>query len=194
MPNDPSQPTGVLRDQALRLLLFERGEAVVFVTEGDTSMVPHLRGGDAVLAAPLAAPPRRGDLLLYRQQDYWVVHRCLGWAAAPDGRNGLRTRGDGRNVLDPHLVVEDVRARVVALRRGGVWRSLQGPAACVYARFMAWHDLFWSAAGVVARRAGLGRAVAAIDFGVLRLSVPLVFPILHRRIAPPAVSLPDRTV
>jgi len=194
MPNDPSQPTGVLRDQALRLLLFERGEAVVFVTEGDTSMVPHLRGGDAVLAAPLAAPPRRGDLLLYRQQDYWVVHRCLGWAAAPDGRSGLRTRGDGRNVLDPHLVAEDVRARVVALRREGAWRSLQGRPARVYSRFMAWHDLFWAAAGVVARRIGLGRAVAAIDLGVLRLSVPLVFPILHRRIAPPAVSLPDRTV
>jgi hypothetical protein len=194
MPNVPSQPSGVLRDQALRLMLSERGEAVVLVTEGDTSMFPHLRGGDAVLAAPLAAPPRRGDLLLYRQQDYWVVHRCLGWAAAPDGRSGLRTRGDGRNILDPHLVAEDVRARVVALRRGGVWCSLQGPPARVYALFMAWHDLFWAAAGVVARRAGLGRAVAAIDLGVLRLAVPLAFPLLHRWIAPPVVSLPDSTV
>ena len=194
MKTVPSQSSGVLRDQALRVLLSERGEAVVLVTEGDTSMAPHLRGGDAVLAAPLAAPPRAGDLLLYRQQDYWVVHRCLGWAATFDGRSGLRTRGDGRNVLDPHLVAEDVRARVVALRRGGVWRSLQGGPARVYARFMAWHDLFWAVAGVVARRAGLGRAVAAFDLGVLRLSVPVAFPLLHRRVAPPTVLLPDRTV
>jgi len=194
MKTVPSQSSGVLRDQALRVLLSERGEAVVLVTEGDTSMAPHLRGGDAVLAAPLAAPPRPGELLLYRQQDYWVVHRCLGRTAAPDGREGLRTRGDGRNVLDPHLVAEDVRARIVAVRRGGVWRSLQGPTARVYARFMAWHDLLWAATGVVARRAGLGRAVAAIDLGLLRLAVPVAFPLLHRRVAPPTVLLPDRTV
>jgi hypothetical protein len=184
----------VLRDQALRLMLSDRGAAVVLVTEGDTSMVPHLRGGDAVLAVPLAAPPGRGDLLLYRQEDYWVVHRCLGRAPAPDGREGFRTRGDGRNVLDPHLVTEDLRARVVALRRAGAWRSLEGPWARVYAGLMAWHDLFWAAVGVVARKAGLGSAVAAIDLGVLRLSVPLAFPLFHRRIASPAVSGPDVTV
>jgi len=66
MPADPSQPSRVLRDQALRLLLSERGAAIVLVTEGDTSMIPHLRGGDAVLAIPLVAPPGMGDLLLYR--------------------------------------------------------------------------------------------------------------------------------
>jgi len=194
MTTFPSQPSCVLREQALRLLLSEHGEAVVLVTDGDTSMVPHLNGGDAVLVAPIAEPPRCGDLLLYRQRDYWVVHRCLGWATAPDGRRGLRTRGDGRNLLDPRLAAEDVRAHVVALRRGGAWRSLQGPPARIYATLMAWHDLFWAAVGIVLRRAGLGRAVAAIDLGVLRLGVPLVFPLLHRRIVPPASSLPDATV
>src|SRR5258706_16314757 len=103
----PSHPSGVLRDEALRIMLSERGAATVPVTAGDTSMVPHLRGGDAVLAVPLTASPARGDLLLYRQQEYWVVHRCLGWAAR-DPREGLRTRGDGRNVLDPRLAAEDV--------------------------------------------------------------------------------------
>lgn len=189
----PSQSGGVLRDQALRLMLSERGAAIVLVTEGDTSMVPHLRGGDAVLVVPLASPPGQGDLLLYRQQEYWVVHRCLGWTVA-DGRHGLRTRGDGRNELDPRLHAEDVRARVVALRRGGAWRSLQGAPARGYARCIAWHDLFFAAAGIVARKAGLGRAVAAIDLGVLRLCVPLAFPVFHRRIAPPAVSGPEASV
>jgi hypothetical protein len=194
MPGDPSQPGGVLRDQALQLMLAERGGAVIPVTDGDTSMVPHLRGGDAVLAVPLVAPPGAGDLLLYRQQDYWVVHRCLGRASSLDGRPGLRTRGDGRNELDPRLPSEDIRARVVALRRGGAWRSLQGAPARVYARLIAWHDLFFAAAGVIARRAGLGRAGAAIDRGALRFWVPLVVPLVHRRIAPPAVSGPERAV
>ena len=175
-------------------MLSERGAAVILVTEGDTSMLPHLRGGDAVLAVPLVAPPTRGDLLLYRQQDYWVVHRCLGWAAAPGGRTGLRTRGDGRNALDPRLAADDVLARIVALRRRGAWHSLQGLPARVYARLMAWHDLFFAAAGSVARRAGLGRLVAAIDRGVLRLAVPLAYPLFHRRIAPPAASDSDEPV
>jgi hypothetical protein len=194
MPDVPSQPRGVLRDQALQLILSERGAAIVRVTEGDTSMVPHLRGGDAVLAVPLVAPPGPGDLVLYRQQDYWVVHRCLGRAAAPDGHDGLRTRGDGRNELDPRLSAEDVRARVVALRRGGAWRSLDGTPARLYARCMAWHDLFYAAAGVVARKAGLGRAVAAVDRVTLRVWVSVVFPVFHRRMAPPAISGPEGPV
>lgn len=184
----------MLRDLALRLMLSERGAAIVLITEADTSMAPLLRGGDAVLAIPLVEPPRPGDLLLYQQQDYWVVHRCLGWAAAPDGRRALRTRGDGRNELDPRLRAEDVRARVVAMRRGGAWRSLRGTTARVYARCMAWHALFFAAAGIVARKGGLGWVVAAIDLGSLRLWVPLAFPVFHRRIAPPATSGPEGTV
>ena len=184
----------MLRDQALHMMLATRGSAIVVVTQGDTSMVPHLRGGDAVLAVPLAVAPGRGDLLLYRQSDYWVVHRCLGPVVAHDGRAGLRTRGDGRNALDPLLAAEDVLARVVALRRGGAWRSLESRPARAYAQLMAWHDLFWAVAGVVARRLGLGSAVAATDLVVLRVSVPLAFPLFHRRIAPPVASGPDETV
>lgn len=194
MPVVPSQPSGVLRDQALHMVLSTHGSAIVVVTKGDTSMVPHLRGGDAVLAVPLATAPGRGDLLLYRQSDYWVVHRCLGRAVSRDGRAGLRTRGDGSNTLDPLLAHEDVLARVTALRRRGVWRSLEPRPARAYAQLLAWHDLFWAAAGVAARKAGLGRLVAKIDLLVLRLSVPLAFPLFHRRIVRPAVFGPDEAV
>ncbi len=185
MPVVPSQSSGVLRDEALRMLLSERRAAIVSVAAGDASMAPHLYGGDAILAAPLDSAPAPGDLLLYRQQDYWVVHRCLGAVRAQGGGEGYRTRGDGRNDLDPWLARNDVRARVVALRRGGAWRSLEGAGARAYARFMAWHDLFWSAAGIVAGKIGAARAVAAIDRSVLSLLVPLLFPLVHRRIPPP---------
>jgi len=194
MPDDSSQPSGVLRDQALHMMLSTQGAAIVVVTQGDTSMVPHLRGGDAVLAVPLAAAPAWGDVLLYRQSDYWVVHRCLGRAVTRDGRAGLRTRGDGRNTLDPLLAPEAVLARVTAVRRRGIWRSLESRPARAYALLLAWHDLFWAATGVAARKAGLGRAVAEIDLLSLRLSVPLAFPLFHRRIARPAVSGSDEAV
>jgi len=194
MPPVPSHSSGVLRDQALELMLANRGTAVVPVTLGESSMLPHLKGGDAVLAARLAAPPAPGDLLLYKQQDYWVVHRCLGRAPASDGTPGFRTRGDGRNLLDPHLAADAVLARVVALRRGGIWHSLDTPAARVYATCMAWHDLGWAAAGWAARKAGLGALVAGLDRGVLSLLVPFVFPLFHRRIPPPDVTSPDGAV
>ena len=191
MASPPSQPNGVLRDQALRFMLERRGAAIVPVTGGETSMVPHLYGGDAVLVVPLGRPPAPGDLLLYRQQDYWVVHRCLGAATGPDGAPGFRTRGDGRNVLDPHLLSDNNLARVVALRRAGQWSSLQGSSARGYARCMAWHGLCWAAAGVLARKARLGNAVAAMDLATLRTVVPLVFPLIHRRIPPPTANWAD---
>jgi hypothetical protein len=190
----PSHSVWVIRDQALELMLSERRAAIVPVAAGDTSMVPHLRGGDAVLLAPLAGPPAAGDLLLFRQQDYWVVHRCLGWARSRDGRDGFRTRGDGRNDLDPHVLAEDVRARAVGLRRRGVWRSLESRQAKVYARLMAWHDLFWAAAGVAAKPVGLQVVTAAVDAGLLRVLVPLTFPAFHLRIAPPAAGPPETSV
>lgn len=188
MSNRPSHPTWVQQEQGLALLLSERGGAVVLIAEGDASMRPHLAGGDAVLAVPAAGTPRRGDLLLYRQQDYWVVHRCLGRVTTKDGRNGFRTRGDGRNELDPLLSPGDIRARVVALRRGGAWRSLDGMPARAYARMMAWHDTAWAAVGVAARSAGVAPVVASIDLLVLRLAVPVAFPLFHRRMSPPALA------
>ncbi len=183
MAPGPSQTERVNRDRAFDLMMSEHGEAVVLITEGDASMLPHLAGGDAVLAVPIAGPPRAGDLLLYEQSDYWVVHRCLGAATTKDGRRGYRTRGDGRNVLDPLLTADRVRARIVAVRRAGAWRSLDGTLARGYARLIAAHDLFWAAGGIVARTIGLGGLVASIDSGLLRLLVPPVFPAVHRRMA-----------
>ena len=187
----PSHSSRVLRDQALQVMLSEHGRAIVPLVEGDTSMLPLLRGGDAILAVPLAVPPRPGDLLLYTQQDYWVVHRCLG--PAGPGR-GLRTRGDGSNALDPRVATERVRARATALRREGSWRSLESGPARAFAMAMAWHDLFWAAAGIVARKAGLSAAIAAVDHGILRLLVPVLFPLCHRRIARPMAPGSDGAV
>lgn len=157
-------------------------------------MRPHLAGGDAVLAVPIDRAPARGDILLYRQQDYWVVHRCLGAVQTADRGSGLRTRGDGRNVLDPLLDSANVLARVTALRRAGTWRSLDGLGARFYAACMAWHDFAWAGAGWLARKAGLGRVVAAVDFGLLQLLVPLAFPLFHRLIPTPAAPSPKKSV
>ena len=182
MPQDPSHSLRVKLDQALELVMAQRGQVVIPIAAGDTSMVPHLYGADEVLAVPVTGSPLAGDLLLFRQSDYWVVHRCLGRVATKDGRTGFRTRGDGRNRLDPLVIGADVRARVIALRRAGTWRSLRGTPARVYAKLMAWHGLFWAAAGVAAGTIGCAGLVAALDLALLRIVVPVAFPLFHRRL------------
>ena len=149
--------------------------------------------GDAVLAVPTAGAPQRGDLLLYDQQDYWVVHRCLGRVKTKDGRVGIRTRGDGRNV-SIRFSHPLVRARVAALRRRGAWRSLDGFTARTYALLMAWHDVAWAAAAAAARRVGLESCGGLDRFSRPQLAVPVAFPLFHRRTEPPGAAGAERSV
>lgn len=158
------------------------------------SMRPGLHEGDEVLIAFSTDGLRRGEILLFRQRDYLVVHRLLG-----RGRGGWRTRGDARNELDPWVAPERVLGRAIAQRRGERWWSLEGPGASLYRQGMAWHGLFWWAAGVVAswpqrllRRVGirlpLRAGVAAIDRLQARLAHALLFRLLHRRCPEPPQS------
>lgn len=186
MPNEPPDASRVSRERALRLALEAGGEALVVVAKGDTSMLPHLGGGERFLAVPARIPPGLGDLIVFAQQDYLVIHRYLGNAKTPERRTCLRTRGDGRSEFDPPLLPDRVLGRAAAVCRDGAWRSLDGPAAHAYARVVACHALAWAAAAVPARRIGLGGAVAAVDRVLLRLAAALVFPLCHRPIDPPA--------
>ena len=171
-------------EDAVRLLLAEGRPAILLIAAGDTSMEPLLHGGDAILAAPSHDRPRPGELLVFRQQDYMVAHRYLGRARTPDGAPCLRTRGDARNELDPPVDADRVVARVRAIRRGGVWRSLDGPGARIHGRLVAWHALAWSACAIVLGRAGLRPAAAALDRALLALTIPWSFALLCRRHGP----------
>lgn len=165
--------------EALDLLLTERGSAVLAISPGDRSMEPTLAGGSPFVAAPLSREPRPGDLLVFRQADYLVVHRYLGRARFPDGAPCLRTRGDGRSPFDPPLRRADVLARVVAVRRAGSWLSLGGIRARTFARLIAWHDLAWGAAAALVRPVKLEGLVATLDRAVLSLAVALGFRLAH---------------
>ena len=181
-------------DEALRVLLSERGTAVISVAAEDTSMEPLLAGGGRIALVPPRKAPRRGDLLVYRQHDYLVVHRYLGRASAPDGRPCFRTRGDGRNTLDPPLFPDAVAARVTSVERSGSWRSLEGRGPALYARLVAWHGLVWAAAGVVLRPLRAGTAAAWLDRAFLRAADALFFEACHGRVAAPAVPGPGGSV
>ena len=184
----------MIRDEALNLALASRGAAVLMIVAGDTSMEPMLSGGDAVLAVPLAGDPARGDLIVFRQKDEIVVHRYLGRARTEDGRPCLRTRGDGRQDLDPPVDRSSVRARAAAVRRDGAWRSLDGRRSRVLAGMIAWHDLAWAGAIHLLRPLGLGGAAAAVDRGLLRAIARLASPLADRRIPDPGNPEPHVSV
>lgn len=116
------------------------------------SMLPTLRPGQRVAVELVVEGPERGDLLLFRQVDYHVVHRYLGPTTSGDGVPCFRTRGDHVPALDAPLDPARVLGRVIAVEREGEWWDLDGAAARLYALGAALHDLFWAAAALAAGR------------------------------------------
>jgi signal peptidase I len=173
------------------------------------SMEPTLSEGQ-VLAIEFAPERLRcGDMLVFRQVDYLVVHRLLGRARRGGGRC-YRTRGDGLPGLDPPVEPRRVVGRVIAFEAGGRWCSVRGAAARTYGRLIAWHALVWSTAGLLASRAesrlrrggtrlALRERVEAADRRLLRAVHRGFFHRVHPEIprpveagpaAPPAGSVP----
>ena len=131
-------------------LLGRGGRRGILPMRGE-SMRPTLRPGERVLVEFEALRLERGDLVLYRQVDYLVVHRVLG-PASRDLEPTLRTRGDGASSLDPPLERSRIRGRVTAIERDGVWFLLDGGGARAYALGVALHDLVWAGVHALATR------------------------------------------
>ena len=173
-----------------------------FVRVQGTSMHPTLRQ-DQELAIDFGATDlRRGDLLLYRQLDYLVVHRLVGWIPRDPGPPFLKTRGDARVDIDPPLDPRRLVGRVTAVRDGDGWWRMRGRGARLYAGCLAWHDLTWAALVSIAGRGDRGfrklglktpflGVMARIDRGLLQLGHALLFRPLHRRTDEPPEPPPS---
>ena len=183
-------------DAAIELIGRQGGRAVLPM-RGE-SMLPMLRTGQLIAVDLEPFEPELGDLLLFRQQDYLVVHRFLGPASREDGSPVLRTRGDGLPELDPALERGRVRGRVRAIEDRGRWWWLDGGGARAWAMALAAHDLGWASATVVAGRVEetlrqiglrppLRRFVVRTDRALLALAHRALFVALHR----PSDAWPD---
>jgi hypothetical protein len=169
-------------------------------------MVPTLAEGQAIAVDFSIREPRRGELLVFRQNEQLIVHRCLGRARSrtADGQRAWRTRGDGWNRLDPALDPARVLGRVVAVQDGTAWRSLSGRAPAFYAALLVWHDLGWALAGTMARladraarrlvrRAPFQRRVEALDRRLLGIVHRNLFRRVHPLTTAPAGAEPAAT-
>jgi hypothetical protein len=172
-------------DAGLELLAEENRNASFRVR--DQSMLPTLPPDSTIQVTLSGSPARFGDLLVFRQADYYAVHRLLGRGRAVDGIEYLRTRGDAVSVLDPPLDPARIVGQVVSFSRAGQWRTLCGGAPRTYARAVALHGLFWAgAAALLSRFEGLRACAVWLDRTLLSGFDALLFPLFHRRISPPA--------
>lgn len=168
-----------------------------------SSMRPTLFPGQLLAVEFAPQGLRCGDLLLFRQLDYLVVHRLLGRARPREGQSCLKTRGDGVPGLDPPLERGRVVGRVIAIQeQDGTWLSLRGAGARCYACCLAGHDRFWAAAVFGAGRCedGLSRMriktplrgwAEAADRWMARRLYRALFMRLHERTTAPRESLLD---
>lgn len=202
MAPDPDIPRPLL-DAAVGLL-GEAGIGGVISVQG-ASMVPTLAPGTEVQVEFAPRETRFGDLLVFRQADYLVVHRCLGRGRPDGGIRPLRCRGDGVPALDPPVAPSSVIARVQAARRDDGWRTLSTRRGRVYGMLLAAHDLVWGAAAALASRVegGLRRRgvpfparslVVRIDGALLRVADGVLFNRMHPRWTPPAAGVPGESV
>jgi hypothetical protein len=164
-------------------LLGRTGEATWVPVVGD-SMRPLLEDGDRVAIRPGALRPRLGDLAIFRQADYVVLHRLLGPVRGAGKDGPYRARGDGRSRLDPPVAVEAILARAVAIetRRGRFRLDTPGARLCAVA--VGLHALAWGGLAAALRPQGAQEAVARLDRFFLTAAHALFFRLLHRRLPP----------
>jgi len=117
-------------DEAARLWV-ESGGGVLPVS--GRSMRPTFADASRILMEK-ADRLRFGDILVYTNGTFLVVHRVVGIRRGPL----FRTKGDGLAHLDPGLVPPSrVLGRVVEIERAGRRYRTDGTAPRLYARLMA---------------------------------------------------------
>jgi signal peptidase I len=96
-----------------------------------SSMLPAILPGDVLSIRQVsAAQAAAGDVVLFRREDRFFVHRVLRREAG-----GLVTRGDALAAADPPVADSELLGKVVAIERRG--RPV-GPAATAGRRLASW--------------------------------------------------------
>src|SRR5881628_3727236 len=88
-------------------------------------MAPTIEDGDRVLVAP-AAPEslRPGDIVKFRVEGTFVMHRLVRCHRDADGTRTFVFRGDNAPANDPPVTATAVIGRAIAVERHGVQRRL----------------------------------------------------------------------
>lgn len=116
-------------------LLARTGTSGTLVVRGG-SMEPTLGPGAVISVDFSPCRLRVGDLLVFRQAGFLVVHRLV--RRRRDAGSPLRTQGDACPDPDPPVASDSVLGRVTAVQRSpGIWLSVDDGRAPSYARAIA---------------------------------------------------------
>ena len=107
--------------------------AVTICLEGDSMRPLIRRGKDPVTIIPLVREPRKGDVVLFRLGERYVVHRV--WKIKD---NLVRTLGDNCLNPEPWFPRKWVLGLVVRYTRDGKVHALDTPAARAWGRMWMW--------------------------------------------------------
>jgi signal peptidase I len=139
-PNRVAVP-GTVLEAVLEVWGQARGQHLMPIT--GRSMLPLLREGDQVLVAHGPSHIRRGDLVVFWDNDRLVAHRVLHTLHGHAGPAFI-TKGDNAPYFDPALSANKVLGRVLTVKRGGRSMSLDTPAWRVLGWLIAVGTLGWA--------------------------------------------------
>lgn len=94
-----------------------------------TSMLPLIHHGDRLLVDHGPFAPRRGDIVLFRQESGLLAHRIVS-IKQRCGTQRVITKGDNVGWFDRPLPAADLLGRVVAISHGGSTIRLDTPWPC----------------------------------------------------------------
>lgn len=107
------------------------------------SMLPLIQPGDQVLVRHGYGNVRRGDIIVFLQQEKMVAHRLL--RIYKDGSvTTFITKGDNTSYLDSPVDTSEVVGRVLRIKRGSRWVSIDTPAWRIGGWLMAVSMLGWA--------------------------------------------------
>jgi signal peptidase I len=120
---DTSLPHSVL--EATLDLWSQAGQHHFFQIVG-SSMFPLLQEGDQVLVRHCSTEVQRGDIIVFRQGDATIAHRVVHIRKSVAGVLFI-AKGDNVPQSDPPVNVSAIVGRVVAVKRGTRFTSLEIP-------------------------------------------------------------------
>jgi signal peptidase I len=106
------------------------------------SMLPLIQNGDNVLVEHGTGSISRGDIIVFLQADKMVAHRVLR-IKRQGASFTLTAKGDNNPYFDPPVEVKQVVGRVLKIKRGDEWISIDTPGWQFLGGFIAVSMLVW---------------------------------------------------
>ena len=106
---------------------------------GGNSMFPFLKNGDVAVVGQLPINQiKRGQIVVFEQQDRWIAHRVVKIEVQPNGKLQFVTRGDSARRSDLPFNENGYLGAVLRFTRDGKQYGMDGLTAAFYAKLMLW--------------------------------------------------------